>query len=69
MTLPNAYLTRVLEILSVPITMEAIREYHAIAKAAKGDEAWMIGDLFETLFVATSTDAELFNQAIAEGLL
>jgi len=49
--------------------MEAIREYHAIAKAAKGDEAWMIGDLFETLFVATSTDAELFNQAIAEGLL
>ncbi|MCG9736799.1 hypothetical protein L1D32_01315 [Shewanella insulae] len=69
MTPPDAYLTRVLEILNAPITMEAIREYHAIAKAAKGDEAWMIDDLFEALFVATSSDEALFHQAIAEGLL
>lgn len=69
MTPPNDHLTRVLEILNAPITMEAIREYHAIAKVAKGDEAWMIDDLFEALFVATSANEELFNQALAEGLL
>lgn len=64
------YLTRAQSILDAPITMESIREFNSIAKAAKGEEAWMINELFEALFVATSaTNEELFNQALDEGLL
>ncbi|MFB2683602.1 hypothetical protein ACE02B_00030 [Shewanella mangrovisoli] len=70
MNTPNSKLARAQAILKAPITMDAILEYHAIAKAAEGDEAWMIDELFNALFAATSaTDEELFYQAIAEGLL
>ncbi|MFV0596509.1 hypothetical protein [Shewanella sp.] len=62
MNTPNTYLARAQAILTTPITMDTIREFNSIAKAAKGEEALMINDLFEALFVAMSgTDEELFK--------